>query len=573
MNVKKWLLAFLCFCLLLVSIPATLTVQAAAGPSVTTTLTDNVVQRGSKKTFDVWARNASGNKIKATVKLNGQKLDPTWDDNEKASYTLAFTREGENIVTVSASSDGGRKKELTYHITYQKASEGEQIGTAIWSVETFTLGCGYLIAPVEVPIYEGETAAEQLIRLLHANGFVGYYGGSVKSAFYLAYIADGTATGAKYNSYQKSGTPDVPRRLSLAPSIPAMLVPHLEETMTFFDPNDYATNWNGYLGEFAITNGSGWMYCVNNVFPNVGFADCYPADGDVIRVQFTLGYGADIGGFGAMGTEIPDVDNQPTGGYFAVANKDALTRSVCRAISSGFLSRVNVAEAYRAALNVMAALDASQSTVDAAAAALNRAVAAPDAESVDDVPTAAPTTPTRASTVAPPSPTRASIVNPTAPTHTRGHGTAASSRVTGRDAATRGTGYDAPGELSGAGGDETDERFDERADGETLWSEEGTADGVANDESGETDGESVTADGSADGTEANDATARGNRKTTGSAHREGASGTAETPASGFPVVAAVIPAVVVAAVVATVIVRRQRRRRAAENGEEERTDE
>ena len=30
-----------------------------------------------------------------------------------------------------------------------------------------------------------------------------------------------------------------------------------------------------HLGEFVITNGSGWMYSVNNVFPNVGFADTY----------------------------------------------------------------------------------------------------------------------------------------------------------------------------------------------------------------------------------------------------------------------------------------------------------
>lgn len=386
MKVKKWFSAWLCLCLVLVFAPASLTAQAAGGPSITTTLTDNAIQRGSKKTFDVWARNASGSKIKATVRLNGEKLTPTWDDNEKASYTLIFTREGENVVTVSASSDGGRKRELTYHIIYQKAGEGEQIGTAIWTVEAFTLGCGYLVAPTEVAIYEGETAAEQLIRLLHTSGFVGYYGGNVKNAFYLAYIADGTAAGERYNGYQKSGTPDKPRTLSLSPVVPTLLVPYLQESMTYFDPDDYSVNCNGYLGEFAVTNGSGWMYCVNNVFPNVGFADCYPADGDVVRVQFTLGYGADIGGFGAMGTEIPDVDTQPSGGYFTVANKDALTRNIARARTSGVLARANVATAYRAALDAAAMLNASQETADAAAAALERAVAAPDAPSADDKP-------------------------------------------------------------------------------------------------------------------------------------------------------------------------------------------
>ena len=550
MNVKKWLSAFLCLCLLIVSAPMALTVQAAAGPSVTTTLTDNVVQRGSKKTFDVWARNASGNKIRATVKLNGQKLDPTWDDNEKASYTLVFTREGENVVTVSASSDGGRKKELTYHITYQKAGDGEQIGTAVWSVETFTLGCGYLIAPMEVPIYEGETAAEQLIRLLHANGFVGYYGGSVKSAFYLAYIADGTAAGAKYNSYQKSGTPDKPRALSLSPSIPALLVPHLEETMTFFDPNDYTTNWNGYLGEFAITNGSGWMYCVNNVFPNVGFADCYPADGDVIRVQFTLGYGADIGGFGAMGTEIPDVDNQPTGGYFAVANKDALTRSIARARTSGFLARANVAAAYRVALNAMAALDTAQGTVDAAATALERAVASPDAPSGDDRPPVAdepvviPTTPTRK------------------PTHVPAHDTTARSGSTG--AVKSGDAV-----VSSSGGDDGEPEEDFSDGGTPVTAEDGT---IETNEAGETILASQT---TSDGTGATGGTTvAGEEKSASGESRPGTSDAAEAASDGFPVVAVAIPAaVVVAAAAATAVVLRQRRQHAAESGEEDQTDE
>lgn len=84
------------------------------------------------------------------------------------------------------------------------------------------------------------------------------------------------------------------------------------------------------------------MYSVNNVFPNVGFADTYLSDGDIVRVQFTLGYGADIGGFGAMGTSIPNVENQPKSGYFSVANKDSLTKAIERTIYSGLITRSNV---------------------------------------------------------------------------------------------------------------------------------------------------------------------------------------------------------------------------------------
>lgn len=268
MILKKWYTFFLVAVLVITMLVSStmLPASAAGGPSLQTTLQDNVIQKGSKKTFDVWARNGSGKKIKATVKFNGQKLSPTWDDNEKASYTLLFTKEGENIVEVSASSDGGQKKELTYHITYQKAKPGEAIGKAVWSVEAFTLGCGYLIYPTKVDIYEGETAADQLIRLLHENGFVAYYGGTTKSSFYLAYIADGTAAPNSYSGYKKSGAAASPQKLNISPSIPSLLTPHLKQSMAYFEPEDYEKNWKGYLGEFAITNGSGWMYCVNNVF-------------------------------------------------------------------------------------------------------------------------------------------------------------------------------------------------------------------------------------------------------------------------------------------------------------------
>lgn len=396
MNCKRLICLGLCFLLISLLLPCSVS-SATAGPTLKVTLVDNSVQYGSKKTFDVWARNSSGQKIKATVKLNGEKLEPTWDDSEKASYTLEFTEEGVNTVTVSASSDGGKRKELTYNITYKKALDGEKIGTAVWSVELFTLESGYLIYPCEVPIYEGETAAEQLIRLLHSNGFVGYYGGTPKSSFYLAYIADGTAKGARYNNYQKSGTPISPKALDISPSVPALLEPHLKSTMTFYDPDDYSDNWKGYLGEFAITNGSGWMYSVNNIFPNVGFADCYLSDGDVVRVQFTLGYGADIGGFGSVGTSIPDVGTQPTAGYFAVADKDMLTKAICSALMSNLTDRANVSKAYDNAISAAFKLDASQSTVDAAVRELNNALSNPSEKDASTLPAASDKNSTTAS--------------------------------------------------------------------------------------------------------------------------------------------------------------------------------
>ncbi len=204
----------------------------------------------------------------------------------------------------------GEKSSFTYHINYEKARQGEKIGTAVWSVEMFTIGLRISRVSPKSKYIRGRDVRSELLRLLNENGYVGYYGGSVSSSFYLAYVADGTASAARYNNYQRSSSASSPKALGISPTIPSVLVPHLKSTMTFYDPGDYEKNWKGHLGEFVITNGSGWMYSVNNVFPNVGFADTYLSDGDIVRVQFTLGYGADIGGFGAMGTSIPNVENQ-----------------------------------------------------------------------------------------------------------------------------------------------------------------------------------------------------------------------------------------------------------------------
>ncbi len=238
-------------------IPATGLKAIAAGPTLTTTLSDQAIVRNDRLTFDVWARNQAGKKISSTVTLNSERVSFTWDDSDKTSYTLVFSKEGENTVVVSASSDGGKKKQLIYHITYKPVEKGEIIGNAVWSVEVFTLGCGYLIQPVSIPIRAGETAAAELVRLLHENGFVGYHSGSVDTGFYLAYIADGTSSDVTYNGYKKSGTATNPKKLGLNPSIPGYLQPHLKSGMDFFDPTDYRKNWTGYLGEFVISNGSG----------------------------------------------------------------------------------------------------------------------------------------------------------------------------------------------------------------------------------------------------------------------------------------------------------------------------
>lgn len=365
---------FLIVLLIAGSIP--LYVSAASAPTIRTTLTDGAVQKGSRKTFDVWARDGQNHKIEATVTFNGTPLSPTWNDSDKASYMLEFTREGKNTVVVKASA-GGKTISASYTITYQKAQKGEVIGQAVWSVELFTIGCGYLVEPVKVDIREGENAADSLIRVLHEQGYVAYYGGSLSKSFYLAYIGDGTQTRKKYNGYTNSrnenGTPASPKAMNLHPQVPSVLDKKLHQLyedneLNFYDPDSYGDE-EGYIGEFVISSGSGWMYSINNEFPNVSFSDNYLADGDVVRVQYTLAYGHDIGGAGATGG-----GGGGSASYYTIANKDSLTRLMAQVRASSAFSDAALKAAYHGAAAVAMTVDASQSRVNSAYNSLNTAL-------------------------------------------------------------------------------------------------------------------------------------------------------------------------------------------------------
>lgn len=322
--------------------------------TLSTTLTDISNQRNSRRTFDVFAKGGDGNKLpvdRVSVTLNGRAVSYNWDDSNKTSYTLKFTQEGENVVIVSAGDVS-----LTYHITYVPAEEGEIVGKAVFSVDALTLGGGYIIEPTYVDIVEGENGAQTLLRFLDEYGFEYDYTGSAESGFYLSQLIS-----SELASIDTTGD-----------SIPEALREALEQ-------NGYdisARTDPEQLGEFDYTIGSGWMYAQNNVFLNVGFSDCYLSEGDVIRVQFTLALGADIGGNYVMG------DGTSTD-YYSVANKDALTARIAEinaqmAEDSQYLAKNDLTKAYDDAMTVLTELFSRQEAVDAALAALNGAEPEPD---------------------------------------------------------------------------------------------------------------------------------------------------------------------------------------------------
>ncbi|MFR7610015.1 MAG: cohesin domain-containing protein [Christensenellaceae bacterium] len=334
---KKILSFLLALALLIGIIPmsfagaATLTDAVKSNYSIETTLSDGIIQKTAKRTFFVIAKDGDGNKVTPTATFNGDALSPTWDDATQTSFTLNFTVEGENTVVVSAGD-----AELTYTITYQPAEDGEYVGQAIFSIEAFSLGEGYIVEPVLTDIYAGDCAAAVLMRVLNRFGFTESHTGSVEGGFYLATIKDGTI-------------PNIP----VSPvNAPAELVDALSSWGITLEDR-YSEN---ELGEFDYCYASGWMYCLNNVFCR--FSDSYLSDGDVVRVQFTVAYGSDIGGGYAMGGS----DNTS---FYPVANKDRLSTLIATLNEHGI-------EIPDSAMSAATAIYASQEDVNAAAAVLQQ---------------------------------------------------------------------------------------------------------------------------------------------------------------------------------------------------------
>lgn len=331
-----------------------------SAPTLETTLEDGMTQRGSRKTFDVIARDGDGNKISASVIFDGKTLSPTWNDTVKASYTLNFKgkEDGEYEVGIEATDADGQTVSKTYKINYEHAEDGELIGYATMGIEASTINCGYIIEPVKIPVYEGENSAHALTRLIQANGYDYSNTGSVDSGFYLSAILGANAR------RPKTATKDLILDASLNDDLKDLGIGWWEGT-------------EGELGEFDYAQGSGWMYCLNNIFPNVGFADSYLSAGDVVRVQFTLAYGSDIGGGFATGGG----DNGKVR-----ADKDDLAEQIAAVNSAQnretLLADAAVKSAYDEANAAMLNLPASQADVDAACEALKNAVTGDAPESI-----------------------------------------------------------------------------------------------------------------------------------------------------------------------------------------------
>lgn len=248
-------------------------------------VTDGMTITGNEFTLDLLPEDYKGNRIYSegiTVQLNGKVYKNTWQ-SEFTSYLL-YLQGGANTLDIRIKDSDGRYNDYSYKINCKTVADGEKIGEITISVDANVLGLGYIVAPVKVPIRQGETGSYFLTRFLEEKGFKYKHTGSLDIGFYLSRIMKpGIATGV---------------------SIPEDLRQAIDKDGLEWKEQRYDDS----IGEFDYCQGSGWMYSVNGSFPGYGFSDVVFKDGDVVRIRFTLAYGKDIGGYKATGGQGQNYD-------------------------------------------------------------------------------------------------------------------------------------------------------------------------------------------------------------------------------------------------------------------------
>lgn len=240
-----------------------------------------------KMTFYLNAKDYKGNWIDQShieVTCNGIAATLLYANDSIMTYELNL-EEGFNTVMVRAWDEEGHETFYSYTVDYQN-QHGGTIGEVTISVEATTIGSGYLVPETQVEITDGENVASAVTRVLSEYGFTAEHTGTVNSNFYLSRI----------RSENDFVIDNIPKDLE------AHLLEIEEKDQGTYFPGSYESA--NSLGEYDFTVGSGWMYSVNGTYPNVGMAERILRPGDVIRLRFTLYFGADIGGADSLGNNM-----------------------------------------------------------------------------------------------------------------------------------------------------------------------------------------------------------------------------------------------------------------------------
>lgn len=244
-------------------------------PVISTSLQDGQHVDGNALTFTVSAKNyknVSLDSFDVQVYLNGQRMYSSGTDGRGViSYRAdGLLVNGTNEISITAIDEEGNTSTLVRRIDVDLNGSRPVEGTVSFSLEAPSLGLGTLYS-VNAEIYEGESTASFVDRILKDAGFTIEHGGTTSYGYYLKRISKpGLTNGWKINPTVKM---------------------HLDEINA---PETFNIKSNS-LGEHDLYDPSGWVYSVNGSWPD-GMSAITLRDGDELRIAFTLYYGYEYDG-------------------------------------------------------------------------------------------------------------------------------------------------------------------------------------------------------------------------------------------------------------------------------------
>ncbi|MFR4318178.1 MAG: hypothetical protein ACLT2Z_01105 [Eubacterium sp.] len=171
----------------------------------------------------------------------------------------------------------------TMTVTFAEANDKV---TVTVTIERFTIGQGYLLKPTSVEVDKNASVKDVLEKVAQENN-IKLNATTSSYGYYLDSI-----------SYADTGVVNIPESISSMPGIDADYGG--DYTVHYDAPTNTTVNSHfedeQKLGGGSFTDLAGWMYALNNKESDNGM-DAQPvADGDVVRVQFSVyAAGADIG--------------------------------------------------------------------------------------------------------------------------------------------------------------------------------------------------------------------------------------------------------------------------------------
>lgn len=231
----------------------------------------------------------------------------------------------------------------TMTVTFAEANDKV---TVTVTIERFTIGQGYLLKPTSVEVDKNASVKDVLEKVAQENN-IKLNATTSSYGYYLDSI-----------SYADTGVVNIPESISSMPGIDADYGGGY--TVHYDAPTNTTVNSHfedeQKLGGGSFTDLAGWMYALNNKESDNGM-DAQPvADGDVVRVQFSVyAAGADIG-FKSWYAGIESAK---------LADKDSLIKKVAE-----LSAKENQDKDLTEAISVLEKYDATQQEVDDALAKL-----------------------------------------------------------------------------------------------------------------------------------------------------------------------------------------------------------